>query len=52
MIRCKSNEDIEQGVLHLEQAAKLLPDNLEVLTKLASAILLDIPELNQFYPLC
>lgn len=39
MIRAR--KEIETGVHHLEQAAQLIPDNVEVLSKLASAILLD-----------
>ena len=40
----RARKEVDQGVKYLEEAAVLLPDNSEVLLKMAGALFMDVPE--------
>lgn len=48
--RIRAKKDVDRGITNLEEAARLIPDNVEILLKLAGAIFqeqTETPDHNQ-----
>ena len=45
--RIRAKRDVEKGIADMEVAAKFIPDNFEILLKLAGAIFLELPDNNE-----
>lgn len=44
----RSQNDVQKGLILLEEASNLLPDNVEVLMKMAGAFFMEMSDLDQF----